>query len=139
MSKNCIQCLKKTRTGADLLCDDCRGLPSPDQIKMNQNEIPTPSVADIINHITEGKGVYWSNEQVSLICNKALDLEKQLTELRGLTDGLTYKSNQSTKCAGCRIVKHTPLRNDEMGGYVCLTCIDKELAQLQSLIARHNL
>ena len=23
--------------------------------------------------------------------------------------------------------KHTPLRRDHMGGYVCLTCIDKEL------------
>jgi hypothetical protein len=40
---------------------------------------------------------------------------------------LTYKSTQSTRCP-CGEVKHTPLRNDAMGGYACLTCIDKELS-----------
>jgi len=39
----------------------------------------------------------------------------------------TYASKQETQCAGCGIRKHTPLRVDEMGGYVCLTCIDKKL------------
>lgn len=39
----------------------------------------------------------------------------------------TYSPTQSTKCAGCLQVKHTPLRVDQMGGYVCLTCIDKKL------------
>jgi len=43
----------------------------------------------------------------------------------------TYYSKQATKCAGCGQHKHTPLRNDAMGGYVCLTCIDKELVKLQ--------
>ena len=42
-------------------------------------------------------------------------------------NSLTYKSTQATKCAGCGEYKHTPLRRDQMGGYVCLTCIDKEL------------
>jgi formylmethanofuran dehydrogenase subunit E len=46
---------------------------------------------------------------------------------------ITYKSTQATNCAGCGEHKHTPLRNDEMGGYVCLTCIDKELERLQEL------
>lgn len=41
----------------------------------------------------------------------------------------TYSSTQTTKCAGCGEHKHTPLRRDEMGGYVCLTCIDKALAK----------
>jgi Lar family restriction alleviation protein len=36
-------------------------------------------------------------------------------------------SQQQTTCAVCGQVKHTPLRRDEMGGYVCLTCIDKHL------------
>jgi hypothetical protein len=44
----------------------------------------------------------------------------------------TYVSKQATTCAVCGKVKHTPLRNDAMGGYVCLTCIDRELARLQS-------
>lgn len=34
---------------------------------------------------------------------------------------------QQTKCAVCMKLKHTPLRVDRMGGYVCLTCIDEEL------------
>jgi hypothetical protein len=41
----------------------------------------------------------------------------------------TYSSRQETECAGCRVRKHTPLRVDEMGGYVCLTCIDKKLTE----------
>lgn len=43
----------------------------------------------------------------------------------------TYSSRQATNCAGCGRYRHTPLRRDEMGGYVCLTCIDRELDRLQ--------
>ena len=39
----------------------------------------------------------------------------------------TYCTTQATRCAGCGKHKHTPLRVDWMGGYVCLTCIDKKL------------
>ncbi|WP_208449984.1 hypothetical protein [Burkholderia ambifaria] len=42
-------------------------------------------------------------------------------------DGFTYATKQATKCASCGEHKHTPLRIDWMGGYVCLTCIDREL------------
>lgn len=42
----------------------------------------------------------------------------------------TYTSTQATTCAGCGKHKHTPLRIDAMGGYVCLTCIDKRLSGL---------
>ncbi|KVT65644.1 hypothetical protein WK55_31305 [Burkholderia ubonensis] len=38
----------------------------------------------------------------------------------------TYASTQATNCAQCGEHKHTPLRIDWMGGYVCLTCIDRE-------------
>jgi hypothetical protein len=34
---------------------------------------------------------------------------------------------QATNCACCGNYKHTPLRIDWMGGYVCLTCIDRVL------------
>ncbi|WP_095162611.1 hypothetical protein [Pseudomonas sp. Irchel 3F5] len=44
----------------------------------------------------------------------------------------TYSSKQATNCAGCGTRKHTPLRVDEMGGYVCLTCIDQKLESLLS-------
>lgn len=43
-----------------------------------------------------------------------------------LASSLTYSSTQASKCR-CGEVKHTPLRRDDMGGYVCLTCIDAEL------------
>lgn len=42
-------------------------------------------------------------------------------------EGFTYATKQATACAGCGDHKHTPLRIDWMGGYVCLTCIDREL------------
>lgn len=42
----------------------------------------------------------------------------------------TYASTQATMCASCLEHKHTPLRIDAMGGYVCLTCIDRKLGSL---------
>jgi hypothetical protein len=42
----------------------------------------------------------------------------------------SYASTQATTCACCGEHKHTPLRIDKMGGYVCLTCIDKKLGSL---------
>jgi hypothetical protein len=42
----------------------------------------------------------------------------------------SYTSTQATTCACCGEHKHTPLRIDKMGGYVCLTCIDKKLGSL---------
>lgn len=44
--------------------------------------------------------------------------------------GYAYASKQATTCAGCGEHKHTPLRIDAMGGYVCLTCIDNKLSSL---------
>jgi dephospho-CoA kinase len=55
------------------------------------------------------------------------DLKQTEDDLRAKLANLTYKSEQATECAGCGKRKHTPLRRDEMGGYVCLTCIDKRL------------
>lgn len=46
--------------------------------------------------------------------------------------GYAYASKQRTTCAGCGEHKHTPLRIDAMGGYVCLTCIDQKLSSLLS-------
>ena len=42
----------------------------------------------------------------------------------------SYSSTQATNCAGCGKHKHTPLRIDAMGGYVCLTCIDQKLGSI---------
>lgn len=45
-------------------------------------------------------------------------------------EGHSYSSTQATNCAQCGQHKHTPLRIDAMGGYVCLTCIDQTLGSL---------
>lgn len=42
---------------------------------------------------------------------------------------------QRTACASCGKHKHTPLRRNDMGGYVCLTCVDKLLNRLGALVA----
>ncbi|HCK7348225.1 TPA: hypothetical protein N0X40_004871, partial [Pseudomonas aeruginosa] len=59
------------------------------------------------------------------------ELREKVTELqKELRSRWTYASTQATNCAGCGEYKHTPLRVDWMGGYVCLTCIDKKLEEL---------
>ncbi len=40
------------------------------------------------------------------------------------------QAQQSTNCASCGEIKQTPLRIDAMGGYVCLTCVDKKLCSM---------
>lgn len=73
-------------------------------------------------------------ERITKACKAELEVvrqeceDKRLDELRDV--GVTYSSMQATNCAGCGQHKHTPLRVDPMGGYVCLTCIDKRLGEL---------
>ena len=53
--------------------------------------------------------------------------QRELKHTHLISNPVTYISDQHTRCAVCGTDKHTPLRRDEMGGYVCLTCIDKRL------------
>lgn len=74
-------------------------------------------------------------------------MEMEIQELREnvaklkkeLRSRWTYASTQSTNCAGCGEHKHTPLRVDWMGGYVCLTCIDEKLEELHGAQVQHGL
>jgi hypothetical protein len=50
-----------------------------------------------------------------------------------MSEKITYQSTQETECSGCGKRKHTPLRRDEMGGYVCLTCIDKRCDEFEAI------
>ncbi|HBO3684412.1 TPA: hypothetical protein L4T35_004413 [Pseudomonas aeruginosa] len=69
-------------------------------------------------------------------------MEMEIEELREnvaklkkeLRSRWTYASTQATNCAGCGEHKHTPLRVDWMGGYVCLTCIDEKLEALRARV-----
>ncbi|MBI7745030.1 hypothetical protein JEV44_25020 [Pseudomonas aeruginosa] len=59
------------------------------------------------------------------------ELREKVAELqKELRSRWTYASTQATNWAGCGEHKHTPLRVDWMGGYVCLTCIDEKLEEL---------
>ncbi|HCF7250669.1 hypothetical protein [Pseudomonas aeruginosa] len=67
------------------------------------------------------------------------ELREKVTELqKKLRSRWTYASTQATNCAGCGEHKHTPLRVDWMGGYVCLTCIDKKLEELHDAQTQHS-
>ena len=72
-------------------------------------------------------GVRWARPAAEFYDGRfeRIDADDQPTE-----PALTYSSTQATTCAGCGERKHTPLRIDAMGGYVCLTCIDKKLGSL---------
>lgn len=79
-----------------------------------------------------------TEDQAAIIDDLREDLkfaENQLAIEREKTEGVTYISKQHTTCASCGQDKHTPLRVDHMGGYVCLTCIDGELDRLFALTA----
>ncbi|HFH4104885.1 hypothetical protein [Pseudomonas aeruginosa] len=66
-------------------------------------------------------------------------LREKVTELqKELRSRWTYASTQATNCAGCGEHKHTPLRVDWMGGYVCLTCISKKLEELHDDQDQHS-
>jgi hypothetical protein len=62
--------------------------------------------------------------------NEKLLAKLQAAPAQDVAPSYTYASTQATKCAGCLQHKHTPLRIDSMGGYVCLTCIDRKLGAL---------
>lgn len=67
------------------------------------------------------------------------ELREKVAELqKELRSRWTYTSTQATNCAGCGEHKHTPLRVDWMGGYVCLTCIDEKLEALHGAQAQHG-
>lgn len=67
------------------------------------------------------------------------ELREKVAELqKELRSRWTYASTQATNCAGCGEHKHTPLRVDWMGGYVCLTCIDEKLEELHGAQAQHS-
>lgn len=52
----------------------------------------------------------------------------EIADIKRAVGPTTYYSEQATSCAGCGVRKHTPLRIDSMGGYVCLTCINAKLS-----------
>lgn len=57
--------------------------------------------------------------------------------MRAALEAALSAQGQETNCAKCGMKKHTPLRVDRMGGYVCLTCIDTALsAQVQDAAAK---
>jgi hypothetical protein len=73
----------------------------------------------------------WQSERQNMF-NRVRGLEAEVKRHREQI----CAERQHTKCARCGSDRHTPLRRDHMGGYVCLTCIDKELDSLTAELAR---
>ena len=67
---------------------------------------------------------------LSLVLQQMLIISHGLDKRVGGEERFTYASTQETECAVCGKRKHTPLRVDGMGGYVCLTCIDDKLCAI---------
>jgi len=57
---------------------------------------------------------------------RADKLEERLFELESLVAGSSALSGTS-KCAKCDVLKVLPYRRDDLGGYVCLTCVERYL------------
>lgn len=87
----------------------------PEDIPMTTFLVAEDLCKEVVHHWAEGR---------EAIARAIIAAEKRGAD--AAIAALTYSSTQSTKCV-CGEVKHTPLRRDEMGGYVCLTCIDKRL------------
>ncbi len=78
-----------------------------------------------------GKGVYaWYSEHPEEGGELLDPNEKVAPHVPAPVPATTYSSTQATECASCGEHKHTPLRIDAMGGYVCLTCIDQKIGSL---------
>ncbi|MCK2054969.1 hypothetical protein [Methylobacterium sp. 37f] len=67
---------------------------------------------------------------MDLLGKRVLIAEQERNEAVSELRSARFRHEQATRCAGCGERKHTPLRVDDMGGYVCLTCIDKRLHEL---------
>lgn len=67
-----------------------------------------------------------SDNLESLVCPVVISAE-DLKDIIEVAKEEVYSADEKTTCAVCGEYKYTPLRRDDMGGYVCLTCIDKEL------------
>lgn len=91
------------------------------------------------NACGDGSEPLYTAEQMEEYARAALAAtgKQQVGEIESADDdwhlrGYAYASKQATTCASCGKHKHTPLRIDAMGGYVCLTCIDQKLGALMN-------
>lgn len=86
---------------------------------------------DEVWELVTGKGYMNVTTAISKLEQERDAARDRVAELeRKLKGQWTYASDQATHCGGCGKHKHTPLRVDWMGGYVCLTCIDEKLEAL---------
>jgi len=136
--------------GTDELCDILSGGKDSFILQFSDEPFPGSRFSARLSHPEFGGNWYYSleldknfwlckelyrffPEAPGMIFFKALPDSKNISKYHSL-DNYTYISKQETECAMCGKRKHTPLRNDTMGGYICLTCIDQELEKLQATL-----
>lgn len=101
-----------------------------------QRDAAQARVAELVAALERAANAMWNSE--ANMDNEAAAAEEAIGNAKsgtpvaqaGQAKKWTYASEQETNCAGCGVRKHTPLRVDWMGGYVCLTCIDEKLEEL---------
>lgn len=67
---------------------------------------------------------------MDLLAKRVAVAEQERNEAVTELKSARFRHEQTARCAGCGERKHTPLRIDAMGGYVCMTCIDQRLVEL---------
>lgn len=80
--------------------------------------------------IVSGDMMQLAKDALNALNRSIVTRDKEVDDLNAMLkahQGYTYASMQKTACAVCGVEKHTPLRVDRMGGYVCLSCISVEL------------
>ncbi len=74
MSKNCINCVIRPRTGGDLLCDECRSSPAHGSVS------DTPRTDECVRDLD-----YFSNgKSCQAIASFARDMERENAQLRAV-------------------------------------------------------
>jgi|GEM_PF-2013277 len=111
--------------------------PQPAELAEQQGEVIVQALADAYAAGAEGLQFGGLARMEALAAALAATGKQQVGEVESVDDdwrlrGYAYASKQATTCAGCGKHKHTPLRIDAMGGYVCLTCIDQKLGALMN-------
>ncbi|WP_164462647.1 MULTISPECIES: hypothetical protein [Burkholderia] len=98
---------------------------------------PSITSGRFVRTITHGTELWQGGAKLAVASSEAIATEIASAMNVGAhsdaREAHTYASTQATNCASCGEHKHTPLRIDWMGGYVCLTCIDHELERFVAL------
>lgn len=104
-----------------ITCDD------PKQVeRWNTRPTPATGIEDLLKKTVAAFITLSPERQAEMMEEQRKSFAENNVALSRPTPAAT-DTGQHTICASCFVDKPTPLRRNEMGGYVCLTCVDKRL------------